>query len=136
MVKLRAAKIEGIAEDIPELIVHGPESGDLLVLGWGSTMGACRHAIESAQAKGLSVAGAQLRYLNPFPKNLGTVLNNYKHVLLPELNLGQLRMMLRAKYLIDVIGLNKVQGQPLLTSEVEEKIYEVLGRDYPHAVQA
>ncbi len=135
MVRLRAQKIDGIAGDIPELVVHGPQSGDLLVLGWGSTMGACRHAIERAQARGLSVAGAQLRYLHPFPKNLGAVLNNYKQVLLPELNLGQLRMMLRAKYLIDIIGLNKVQGQPLLTSEVEEKIYQVLGHDYPRAAQ-
>jgi 2-oxoglutarate/2-oxoacid ferredoxin oxidoreductase subunit alpha len=136
MVNLRAQKIAGIAEDIPDLHVHGPEKGDLLVLAWGSTMGACRHAIENAQAKGLAVAGAQLRYLNPFPKNLGTVLSNYKHVLIPELNLGQLRMMIRAEFLVDVIGLNKVQGQPLLTSEVEEKIYDVLGYNYPRAAQA
>ncbi len=136
MVKLRQKKIDGIANDIPELTVHGPQSGDLLVLGWGSTRGACRHAIESAQAKGLSVSGAQLRYLNPFPKNLGAVLNNFKHVLVPELNLGQLRMLLRAEFLVDVIGLNKVQGQPLLTSEVEEKIYEILEYDYPRAAEA
>lgn len=136
MVKLRAQKIAGIANDIPELVVHGPQSGDLLVLGWGSTMGACRHAIEHAQKNGLSVAGAQLRYLNPFPKNLGKVLKNYKHVLIPELNLGQLRMMIRAEFLVDVIGLNKVQGQPLLTSEVEDKIYEVLGYNHPQAAQA
>ena len=81
------------------------------------------------------MAGAQLRYLNPFPKNLGAVLNNFRHVLVPELNLGQLRMLLRAKYLVDVIGLNKVQGQPFLTSEVEEKIYEVLDYNYPRAVE-
>lgn len=136
MVKLRAQKIAGIANDIPDLVVHGPQTGDLLVLGWGSTMGACRHAIEKAQKNGLSVAGAQLRYLNPFPKNLGKVLKNFKQVLIPELNLGQLRMMIRAEYLVDVIGLNKVQGQPLLTSEVEDKIYEMLDYNQPQAAQA
>ncbi len=136
MVLLRQQKVDGIADDIPDLVVHGPQTGDLLVLGWGSTRGACRHAIESAQAKGLSVSGAQLRYLNPFPKNLGVVLNNFKHVLVPELNLGQLRLLLRAKYLVDVIGLNKVQGQPMLTSEVEEKIYEILEYDCPRTAEA
>jgi 2-oxoglutarate ferredoxin oxidoreductase subunit alpha len=136
MVGLRQEKIAGIANDIPDLVVHGPQSGDLLVLAWGSTRGACRHAIESAQAKGLSVAGAQLRYLNPFPKNLAAVLNSFKYVLVPELNLGQLRMMLRAEFLVDVIGLSKVQGQPLLTSDVEEKIYEILEYEFPTAAQA
>lgn len=133
MVHIRQAKVDGIANDIPDLVVHGPQQGDLLVLGWGSTRGACRHAIESAQEKGLSVSGAQLRYLNPFPKNLEQVLKSFKHVLVPELNLGQLRLLLRAKYLVDIIGLNKVQGQPLLTSDVEEKIYEILDYDYPQA---
>ena len=80
MVMLRQQKVEGIAQDIPDLVVNGPQTGDLLVLGWGSTYGACRHAIESAQVKGLAVAGAQLRYLNPFPTNLGAVLNNFRHV--------------------------------------------------------
>ncbi len=136
MVKLRAQKVAGIADDIPELVVHGPQSGDLLVLSWGSTMGACRHAIEHAQANGLAVAGAHLRYLNPFPKNLGAVLGAYRYVLLPELNLGQLRMMIRAEFLVDVIGLNKVKGKPLLTSEVEEKIYEILGYDLQQAAEA
>ena len=92
-------------------------------------------AIEAAQAKGLSVAGAQLRYLNPFPRNLEHVLNSFKHVLVPELNLGHLRMLLRARFLVDVIGLNKVQGQPMLTSEVEQKIYEILDYDFPMAAQ-
>jgi 2-oxoglutarate ferredoxin oxidoreductase subunit alpha len=136
MVKLRAQKIAGIADDIPDMEVHGPKSGDLLVLGWGSTMGASRTAVERAQQNGLSVSGAQLRYLNPFPRNLGSVLNNFKQVLLPELNLGQLRTMIRAEFLIDVIGLNKVQGQPFLTTEIEEKIYEVLGHNYPRAAEA
>ena len=122
MVQLREAKNTGPSLMIfPDLVVHGPQTGDLLVLGWGSTRGACRHAVEYAQANGLSVAGAHVRYLNPFPKNMGAVLNNFNHVLVPELNLGQLRMILRAEFLVDIIGLNKVQGQPLSTMEIEEK---------------
>lgn len=127
MVRLRAEKIARIAEDIPPLSVRGPEKGELLVLGWGSTAGAIRQAVDSAQRRGLSVAAAHLRYLNPFPRNLGEVLRSYRRVLVPELNLGQLRMLLRAEFLVDVIGLNKVQGQPFLISEIEEKIDEILG---------
>jgi 2-oxoglutarate/2-oxoacid ferredoxin oxidoreductase subunit alpha len=126
MVHLRANKIAGIAKDIPPLKVFGPEQGDLLVLGWGSSSGAIHHAVENAQQQGLKVASAKLRYLNPFPENIEAVLRNYKKVLVPELNLGQLRMLLRAEFLIDVIGYNKVQGQPFRTSEIEEKIYELL----------
>lgn len=135
MVQLRAEKIERIANDIPDLKVHGPDKGDMLVLGWGSTLGAARQAVEKAQANGYSVAGAHLRYLSPFPKNLEKVLRSYKYVLLPELNLGQLGTVLRARYLVDVIGLSKVQGQPFRTSEIEEKIYEILGTDLPNAAQ-
>lgn len=126
MVHLRANKIAGIAKDIPPLTVFGPEQGDLLVLGWGSSSGAIRHAVENAQQHGHKVAAAKLRYLNPFPENIETVLRSYKMVLVPELNLGQLRMLLRAEFLIDVIGYNKVQGQPFKTGEIETKIYELL----------
>lgn len=126
MTHIRANKIAGIAKDIPSLNVFGPEQGDLLVLGWGSSSGAIRHAVENAQQQGLKVAAAKLRYLNPFPKNLETILRSYKKVLVPELNMGQLRMLLRAEFLIDVIGLNKIQGQPFRTSDVEDKIYELL----------
>jgi len=127
MVELRAEKIRRIAEDIPELQVRGPARGDLLVLGWGSTAGVIRQAVESAQKKGYSVAAAHLRYLSPFPRNIEQVLRSYRQVLVPELNLGQLRMLLRAEYLIDIIGLNKVQGQPFLTSEIEDRIESLLG---------
>ncbi len=126
MTHIRANKIAGIAKDIPPLKVFGPEHGDLLVLGWGSSSGAIRHAVENAQQRGLKVAATKLRYLNPFPENIETVLRNYKKVLVPELNMGQLRMLLRAEFLIDVIGLNKIQGQPFRTSDVEDKIYELL----------
>ena len=126
MVNIRGGKVAGIANDIPPLSVFGPEQGDLLVLGWGSSSGAIRHAVENAQQHGLKVAAAKLRYLNPFPENIEKILRSYKKVLVPELNLGQLRLLLRAQFLIDVIGLNKVQGQPFRTSEIEEKIYELL----------
>jgi len=129
MVQIRTQKIAGIANDIPPLTVYGPEQGDLLVLGWGSSSGAIHHAVENAQQQGLKVAAAKLRYLNPFPENIEKVLRSYTRVLVPELNLGQLRLLLRAQFLIDVIGLNKVQGQPFKTSDIEEKIYELLNTE-------
>jgi 2-oxoglutarate ferredoxin oxidoreductase subunit alpha len=127
MVHLRNNKVEGIAKDIPELEVTGPEKGELLVIGWGGTAGAIKTAVERAQRRGVSVAHAHLRYLNPFPANLEKVLNSYKQVLIPELNLGQLLMLIRARFLVDAVGLNKVQAQPFRTSEIEEKIDELVG---------
>jgi len=126
MVRTRAQKIANIANEIPPLSVKGPESGDLLVISWGSTYGAIMAAVERAQRKGLSVACAQLRYLNPMPKNTGEVLRRYKRVLIPELNTGQLRLLLQGRYLVDCVGLNKIQGRPFLVSEIEEKIHELL----------
>jgi 2-oxoglutarate ferredoxin oxidoreductase subunit alpha len=126
MTRLRVDKVAGAVKSIPDLHIHGDETGDLLVLGWGGTLGAIRHAVDNARKKGYSVSCAQFRYLNPLPGNTETVLNNFSQVLVPELNLGQLRMILRARYLVDIIGLNKVQGQPFKTSEIEEKIYEML----------
>jgi 2-oxoglutarate ferredoxin oxidoreductase subunit alpha len=131
MVQLRAEKIKRIAHDIPLLEVYGPGQGDLLVLGWGSTSGAIRQAVERANKKGMAVAAAHLRYLNPWPRNLGDVLRNYRRVLVPELNTGQLRMLLRAEFLLDIIGLNKVKGRPFLTSEIEAKINEFLMNRVP-----
>ncbi|UCC15364.1 MAG: 2-oxoacid:acceptor oxidoreductase subunit alpha [Gammaproteobacteria bacterium] len=127
MVRLRAGKIQRIANDIPELKVFGPDRGDLLVIGWGSTYGAIRTATERSQSSGASVACVQLRYLNPFPSNLGTILDRFDQVLVPELNSGQLRLLLRAGFLKDVQGLNKIQGQPFRTWEVQEKIDSMLG---------
>ncbi|MEZ5562147.1 MAG: 2-oxoacid:acceptor oxidoreductase subunit alpha [Gammaproteobacteria bacterium] len=126
MVDLRTEKIQRIAKDIPELQVFGPAQGDLLVLGWGGTYGAIHHAVENTQRAGISVAAAHLDYLNPFPANLGAVLRSYRRVLIPELNAGQLRMLIRAQYLIDAVGLNKITGQPFRTSEIEQKIVSVL----------
>ena len=99
----------------------------MLVLGWGSTYGAIRHAVENMQKAGFSVAAANLKYLNPFPANLGEVLRNYRRVLIPELNAGQLRMLIRAEFLVDAIGLNKITGQPFRTDEIEKKIVAMLG---------
>jgi 2-oxoglutarate ferredoxin oxidoreductase subunit alpha len=126
MVKVRAKKIANIANEIPLLEVNGPETGDLLVIGWGGTYGAIATAVQRAQRKGYKVAQAHLRYLNPMPRNTSDVLKNYKKVLVPELNAGQLRFLLRATYLVDAIGLNKVQGRPFLVSEIEDKIVELL----------
>jgi 2-oxoglutarate/2-oxoacid ferredoxin oxidoreductase subunit alpha len=127
MVDLRAEKIRRIARDIPDIEVTGPESGELLVLGWGSTYGAIHHATKNARQQGLSVATAHLSYLNPLPANLGDVLRRYQQVLIPELNSGQLRMIVRAEYLVDAVGLQKISGRPLETGEVEHRIRELIG---------
>jgi 2-oxoglutarate ferredoxin oxidoreductase subunit alpha len=128
MVKTRAQKIANIANEIPLLTVTGPESGDVLVIGWGGTQGSITSAVGRAQRNGLKVASAHLRYLNPMPKNLGEVLRRYKKVLVPELNRGQLLMLLRSEFLIDAVGLNKIQGKPFLISEIEDKINELVKR--------
>ena len=126
IVRVRADKIRGIADFIPELEVTGPEQGDLLVLGWGGTYGAIRAAVEQVQDEGLDVAYAHLRYLNPFPRNLGNVLGRYKQVLVPELNLGQLALLVQAHFPVRVVKLNKVQGVPFQIREVADKIRQVL----------
>jgi 2-oxoglutarate ferredoxin oxidoreductase subunit alpha len=120
MQTLRAQKVAGIADDIPDLDVYGPDQGELLILGWGSTYGAIRSAVDRLQGSGRSVAHAHLRYLNPFPRNTADVLRNYGRVLIPEINLGQLRMLIRARYLIDVVGLNRVRGKPFRITDIEE----------------
>ena len=126
MVNLRAKKIAGVENFIPKVEVFGPPQGELLVVGWGSTYGAITSAVESMQEQGKSVSSIHLRYLNPFPKNLGTVFSKFNKVLVPELNLGQLSTMLRARFLIKAIGLNKVQGRPLKISEIKNKINQLL----------
>jgi 2-oxoglutarate ferredoxin oxidoreductase subunit alpha len=125
MVAFRAEKIAGIARDIPDVEVIGDREGDLLVLGWGSTYGAILSAVQRSRAAGLSVSHAHLRYLNPFPENLGDVLRRFRKVLIPELNLGQLRLLIRGRYLIDAAGLNRVTGRPMKIGEVEAKIREL-----------
>jgi 2-oxoglutarate/2-oxoacid ferredoxin oxidoreductase subunit alpha len=126
MVRLRAAKVEAVADDIPDAVPAGDQSGDLLIVAWGSTHGPITAALKTARAKGQSVGHVHLRHLNPLPKNLGDVLKRYKHVLVPEMNMGQLVMILRAKYLVDAQGYNKIQGKPFKQSEIEQKIDEIL----------
>jgi 2-oxoglutarate ferredoxin oxidoreductase subunit alpha len=126
MTETRAKKVAGIANFIPEQTVEGPESGDLLVISWGGTYGSVRTAVRQAIAKGQKVAHAHLRYMNPFPKNLGDLFSRYKKVLVPELNCGQLRFVLRATYLVDAAGFNKVQGKPFLVSELFDEIQSLL----------
>jgi 2-oxoglutarate ferredoxin oxidoreductase subunit alpha len=127
MVHLRADKIAGIVQDVPDLEVAGDESGDLLVLGWGSTYGVITTAVQRARAHGRKVSSAHLRHLNPLPSNLGDVMTRFGKVLMPEINLGQMRMLIRARYLVDVIGLNRVTGRPFTIAEIEKKIAELIG---------
>jgi len=127
MIRERARKIDGIANDIPEQTVEGDPQGDLLVLGWGSTYGAIKSAVTEARGRGLSVSHAHLRYLHPFPRNLGAVLSRYKHVLIPEINNGQLIKLIRSQYLVPALGFNVIKGLPLRAEEIENRIDEILG---------
>jgi len=124
---LRQTKVAGIARDIPPLKVAGPERGDLLILGWGSTYGALRSAVERLQAQGHAVAHAHVRHLNPFPANMEEVLRSYRRVLIPEVNLGQLLMLVRAAFLIDAVGYDRVRGKPFRISEIVGEAERLLG---------
>jgi 2-oxoglutarate/2-oxoacid ferredoxin oxidoreductase subunit alpha len=126
MVRLRAEKIARIANFIPEIEVFGKPKGKVLVVSWGGTYGAITSAMEVLQKRGESVSGIHLRYLNPFPRNLGDILSRFEKVLIPELNLGQLQLLLRARYLVNAAGLHKVKGRPFKISELIEKIEEIL----------
>ncbi len=128
---LRVEKIARIADDIADLEVYGPDRGDLLILGWGSTYGAIRSAVERLQAQGRSVAHAHLRHLNPFPRNTGEVVRSYRRVLIPEVNLGQLLLLIRARYLVDAVGYDRVRGKPFRIAEIEEEAIRLL--DDPEA---
>jgi 2-oxoglutarate ferredoxin oxidoreductase subunit alpha len=127
MVRIRAAKVAAIAQDIPNVLPAGDLEGDLLIVAWGSTCGSITAALKAQRAKGRKIGHLHLRHLNPLPSNLGDVLKRYKRVLVPELNMGQLLWVLRAKFLVDAVGLNKIQGRPFKQSELEQKIEEMLG---------
>ena len=122
MVNLRAEKVEKAALLAPATEIEGPATGDLLVVSWGGTFGACREAVLLAQQEGRSVSHVHLRHLNPLPHDLGTIVRSFEKVLLPELNTGQLRQLLRAEYLVDIQGLNKVRGQPFWIDDVKSTI--------------
>ncbi len=126
MVADRAEKIARLADIIPDLEVFGPEAGDLLVLSWGSPFGAVRSAVRRAQADGYSVAHAQLRFINPFPRNFRDVLSRYKHIVVPEMNGGQLAFMLRGRFALNIQSFPKLHGRPFKIQEVYNKIEEIL----------
>ena len=126
MIELRAKKIAGIADHLPPQSFEGPAAGRVLVLTWGGTYGAAATAVRRLWEQGAAVAHAHLRYLNPLPANLGRLLRNYDRVLIPELNRGQLRMLVRGQYLIDAAGLNKMTGRPLTAQEVVEAVEKLL----------
>ena len=126
MTHYRARKVAAVAQDIPPTTVHGETSGDLLVIGWGSTYGSITAAVEEARAQGTRVSHVHLRYLNPLPADLAGILQGFRKILVPEMNMGQLRMLLRATYLVDAVGLNKIQGQPFKVSEIVEGIRRAL----------
>ena len=125
MCKLRADKVARVADFIPELEVDGPEQAVLLVLTWGGTCGAALTAVRRAREQGRSVAHAHLRYLNPFPRNLEALLARYEKVLIPELNAGQLALLIRGRYLVDAISFPKLRGQPFTVREIESRIEEL-----------
>lgn len=126
MTDTRGWKVANIANDIPDLAVDGDEDADILVLGWGSTYGSIRAAARQVRNAGHQVATAHLRHLNPLPNNLGDILRSYDKVLIPELNTGQLLKVIRAEYLFDAVGLNKVAGEPFKVTEIREKILEMV----------
>jgi 2-oxoglutarate ferredoxin oxidoreductase subunit alpha len=127
MTLLRAEKIARIARDIPPLEVFGPAEGELLIVGWGSTYGAIRSAVERLQERGMKVGHAHIRHLNPFPANTGEVLRSYRRILVPEMNMGQLRTLLRGAFLVDAEGFNLVRGKPFQIGEILAKAEQVLG---------
>jgi 2-oxoglutarate ferredoxin oxidoreductase subunit alpha len=126
MVNLRAEKVRRVAQEIPPTTINGPAAGDLLVVGWGGTYGAITAAVEESQLAGRQVASVHLRHLNPLPPDLGQILRQYRRVLVPEINSGQLVRVLRAEYLVDAVGFNRVRGVPLATQEIVEAIDQVL----------
>lgn len=127
MTKIREAKVEKIADFIPlQELECGPEEGEILLLGWGSTYGVIQSVAQQMQEEGQSVAYAHLRYIRPFPKNLGKILQSYKKVIIPEINNGQLSKVIRDKYLIDVVQYNKIQGVPISHAELENFVKQVL----------
>jgi 2-oxoglutarate ferredoxin oxidoreductase subunit alpha len=129
MVRLRAAKIDGIANDVAPLEVEDPSGqARLLVLGWGSTYGPIAAGCRRVRAKGMHVAQAHLRHLNPFPANTGDILRSYDKVLIPEMNLGQLRTLIRAEYLVDAIGYNQVRGLPFKAAELAGVLEDVINQ--------
>jgi 2-oxoglutarate ferredoxin oxidoreductase subunit alpha len=126
MVRTRAEKVRRVAQEVPPTSINGPVTGDVLVVGWGGTYGAITAAVEEAQMEGKSVAAVHLRHLNPLPPDLGQILRQFGRVLVPEINSGQLVRVLRAEYLVDAVGFNRVGGMPLSSQEIFEAITQLV----------
>tara|TARA_X000001036_G_scaffold73816_1_gene65322 strand:- start:862 stop:2709 length:1848 start_codon:yes stop_codon:yes gene_type:complete len=126
MVEIRAQKVANIANEIPPTEIFGESKGDVLILSWGSGHGASRAATESLLSENFKVGHASIKWISPLPSDLGTILKNYKKVLIPEVNTGQFRQIIRAEYLVDAIGLNEVQGKPLGASKIVEKVKDLM----------
>jgi 2-oxoglutarate ferredoxin oxidoreductase subunit alpha len=130
MVRLRAAKVAGIQAPGADLLITGPQTGDVLLVGWGSTFGAIKAATLQLQERGIRASAVHIRYLNPMPARIGSLMKNFRHVIVPEMNLGQLRLLLRAQFLVNARGLNKVRGQPFSIREIVNGVNAVLnGRE-------
>jgi 2-oxoglutarate ferredoxin oxidoreductase subunit alpha len=127
MVRTRAEKVRRVAQEISPTSINGPATGDLLVVGWGGTYGSITAAVERAQAGGQSVASIHLRHLNPLPPDLGHILREYRKILVPEINSGQLVRVLRAEYLVDAVGFNRVRGLPLASEDIQDAINQLIG---------
>ena len=130
-VGVRYLYAERLADELPPLVVDGPEHGDLLVVSWGSPCAAVAAAVQNVRRDGRSVAHAHFRYLNPLPRNTGKILRRFHRILASELNRGQLRHLLRSEFLLEVAGLSKLQGRPFLVSEIEARIEEELAKGNP-----
>jgi 2-oxoglutarate ferredoxin oxidoreductase subunit alpha len=127
MVRTRAEKVRRVAQEIPPTSINGPATGDVLVVGWGGTYGSITAAVERAQAEGKSVASIHLRHQNQLPPDLGHILREYRKVLVPEINSGQLVRVLRAEYLVDAVGFNRVRGLPLASEDIHDAINQIIG---------
>jgi 2-oxoglutarate ferredoxin oxidoreductase subunit alpha len=126
MVRVRYRKMAKITQEIPPTKIDGPERGKLLVIGWGSTYGSIVAGVKEFQGQGKAVSHVHLRYLNPLPPDLGEIISRFDKVLVPEMNMGQLLRVLRAEYLVDAVGLNKIQGRPFKVSEITARIARML----------
>ena len=127
MVETRANKVEAIANEFGPSKIFGKASGDLLILSWGGTKGACRSASEALQDGGKSVSHLHIRWINPLPKDLGEILIKFKNVLIPEINYGQLIKIIRGEFLVDAKGLNQVRGKPISSSDIQEAVNTLIG---------
>ena len=129
MVQLRAEKIERVGKFVEEPEIDGPDEGDVLIIGWGSTYGTIITAVQELRRQGVDVAHFHLRWLNPLPQNLNYYIRNFRHVIVPEVNTGQLAKVLRAKYLVDVKSFSRVKGQPLMVQELIQAVKNILARE-------